>query len=733
MALFSGNVGGGRRSFIKQVGCLVISLPVMGVDLRPRLIDQEMPGSLKRHPSLDAWLEVIEDNRIRVFTGKIELGQGITTVIRQVAAEELNAHIDQVEVVMADTDRTPNEGYTAGSGSVKGSAMSVRLAAAYAKERLCQMGAEKLQIDQDRLVLKEGVVFDPQSSEKASIGELLDGKRWEVDVELPVTLKESEEYQYVGKDIPRPELKKVMSGESFFIQDLSFPDMLHARIQRPSFVGSEMIDGDLEGFKKAISKDLEVWESGNTIAVLGEDEYQVVKAIGHLPKYVKWAKTGQIQNNEHFKALLPKWSYEEEQVVEGDIEKVRKLSVADFGGSFYKPYIMHGSIAPACSVALYERGKLQVWTNSQGVFPLRSALAAMLKIPREDIHVIGVPGAGCFGHNSADDAAGDAAVLAQSFPGRHIRVQWSRSQEHTSEALGCAMRMDVQAGLAADGSVSFWKSDVYTDSHSTRPNDDPGTLLTARYLSDSTPLNGRGYLRGGHRNAEPYYNVAVKSINAHFYEGPHRVSSLRSLGAYANIFAIESIIDEMSQHLDEHPIDFRVRLLKDDRAVSVLKRLKENTSHIKPKQDEGLGYAFSRYKNSDAYCAVAAYVKVDRAGKVVIKGMWAVLDAGEVMNADGLMNQTEGGMIQAASWTLAEEVKTDASGIISENWVTYPIFRYQDVPELAVTLMSPPGVPPLGGGEAATPPTPGAITNAIFQATGIRIYDLPVKPDKLVR
>ncbi len=715
-----------RRLFLKNMGCLVVGIPLLnacGNVVASVPMQDQLPGSLRRDASIDSWIEILDSNQIRVFTGKIELGQGITTVIRQVAAEELNASLDQVEVITSDTERTPDEGYTAGSGSVKGSAMAVRYAAAAAHKKLLEMASDQSGIAIEKLRLKEGVVSDESKTYQGTMVDLLQGQRWETEVQLPLPLKSPDAYQYVGKAIARADHQKIVRGEPFFVHDLEFADVLHARVIRPS-----SYEGVLESVPDVDVPDVDVVRDGNFLAVVGAKEYDVVKAAVHLASATKWKATRELSDFKSLKQDLP-GMVDNTETVEHKGETV--VEGTRFSGSFYKPYIMHGSIGPACGIALFEEGKFTIWTHSQGVFPFRSALASMLDVEEDKVHVIGLPGAGCFGHNCSDDAAADAAIIARKYLGRHVRVQWSRIEEHQWEALGCAMRMDVEAILSSDNKIQAWSAEVYSDSHSTRPNRDAGTLLTARYLEDSTALQGRGYLGGGHRNAAPYYSIPALDVKAHFYQGPLRVSSLRSLGAYANIFAIESLMDEMAYSRDIDPFEFRIHHLEDERAIGVIRKLQEMMKGTMIASGQGLGMAFSRYKNSDAYCAVGVYLEVSQEGEVSLIQMWAALDAGEVMNTDGLINQTEGGMIQAASWTLREEVVFDENQITSSHWGSYPIFRYNDIPRVEVALVRPPDVSPLGGGEAATPPTPAAITNAIFRATGHRIYNLPVDPKKL--
>ncbi len=716
-----------RREFLLSSGSLVVGLPlassgILGLDGDP-MRESELPRSIQRHPEIDSWVQVLADNRIRIFSGKVELGQGIGIVLKQVAAEELGADLEQIEVVLADTARTPNEGFTSGSGSVKGTAMAVRYAAATARETLCSMAAKRFRGDPSDFILQNGLVSNGNTGDKINIASLLDGQEWSVKVKIPEKPIPKDRYRWVGKPISRPEQKKIVQGEMYFIQDVIFPGMLSARVCRPPSPDVKLIHFDREACEEELGPQVQIILDGSFLAVVGEYEYQVMRLLAKVRKHCQWEGSQKPLQHTEFKEKLKEVVTETKQVRYDVISA--SISQRSFAGSFYKPYTLHGSMGPACAIARFDQGSLTIWSHTQGVFPLRAALASMCSMSEDDIRVISVPGAGCFGHNSSDDAAADAAIIALRMPGKHIKVDWSREDENKWEATGSAMRMDVQAGVDQKGKITFWRSDVFSDSHSTRPNSDAGTLLGARYLEDRASMKGRGYLGGGYRNAEPYYDIPAQQITAHFFKGPVRVSSLRSLGAYANVFAIESIIEEMAISLDRDPIDFRINNLSDVRAIAVLKRLQHMTQGIGLRRAEGLGYGFARYKNNDAYCAVGAHIEVLASGKVRVKKLYGVIDVGEVMNPDGLAYQVEGAMLQAASWTLVEEVRFGAVDE-SHNWHTYPILKMKDIVDVEVAILSDPHHAALGGGEAATPPTPAAITNAIFRATGKRIYDLPV-------
>ncbi|MBN3583456.1 xanthine dehydrogenase family protein molybdopterin-binding subunit [Algoriphagus aestuarii] len=730
-----------RRKFLRNIGYLSVGFPLISscfAEQEQKIAERknfygDLPGSIRNANAVNAWLQVLEDGRVLIFSGKVELGQGIRMAICQVAAEELDLELDQVEVHLAETGVTPDEGYTAGSGSVPNSAMSVRYAAATARQKLLELASEKLNTTIENLIFYHGTVKTKSGSQSLNFAEILNGAQIDMEVKKPIPVKVSSDYQYVGKAIPRKDIPKMVRGESVYIQDLRFPGMLHARVLRPPSYQAKLIDIDFSNLGTSVAGILKTHVNGSFVGVIAEREYQAVKAVNFLKRVAKWEETTALPNEaalfDHLKSIA-----EPAQTIrnEGNFSSVNPENKT-FKASYTKPYLMHGSIGPGCGIALFDDEILHVWSHSQGIYPMRRALAAMLKMDEDKIHVTSVPGAGCFGHSTADDAAADAAILALAYPGKHIRVQWSRQDEHTWEPYGTAMIMEMEASLDENGKISAWKSDVWTDSHSMRPDSDPATLIDASYLENPVQLRGRGYLGGGHRNADPYYSFPNLQVNAHFFDGPLRISSLRSLGSYANIFAIESFMDELASQAGKDPIDFRIAHLQDQRAIATLKKIKEITQSEPLEVNEGIGFAFSRYKNNTAYCTVAAKVNVNqKSGEIILQKMWAVGDVGQIINLDGIKNQFEGGVIQAASWTLFEQVHFTKKVIRSEDWNDYPIFRFPMIPEVEVHMIDRPEEKAEGGGEVSMPPTGAAIANAIFQAIGKRVNDLPITAEKIV-
>lgn len=723
-----------RRDFLKTIGYVSIGFPLFGScwpKSEETIMDQELPGSLRDYPNINAWIQVLENGNVRVLTGKLELGQGIQTAIMQVAAEELDMDMGLVEILIAETGRTPNEGYTAGSRSIESSAMAVRYAAASAKEKILMLAAKELNANASELQLKDGMISDGNGG-SIHLKDTLKGKQIEDEVSLPVSLKDKKQYRFVGKSIPRRDIEQMVKGAPIYVQDLRFPGMVHARVIRPKGYDSKLIGYDKDELN-ALPGLLKIVENGSFLAIIADEEYQAVKLKERLAKIAKWSDPEKLPINgslEEYIRNLPADSNID--VDSGQAQSSLENADLKHKASYSKPYIMHGANGPSCAVALFEDGKLEIWSHSQGVYPLRESIAGMLEMSTENIHIKGVPGSGCYGHNGADDVAAEAALLAVAYPGKHVRLQWMREDEHGWEPYGTFMIMDLEASLDSAGKITAWKYNLWSDGHSTRPGGNPASLLPARYIENGFQPPSGGFRGGALRNAPPCYDISNQLIQSHIFKGPLRISALRGLGAYANIFAIESFMDELAEKADKDPIAFRIDHLSDERAIQCLEKLSDMIKQVKPQPGEGIGVAFSRYKNSATYCAIAAWVGVnDDSGAVNLKKMWATVDAGETINIDGLKNQIEGGMVQSASWALMEEVQFDENHITSLNWNSYPMLRYNNAPETEIEVINRPDQPPLGAGEAAQGPASAAIANAIYWASGKRIRDLPINPGKV--
>ncbi|MGE5540210.1 MAG: molybdopterin cofactor-binding domain-containing protein [Gemmatimonas sp.] len=745
-----------RRAFLGTTGVIVI-----GFTLAPRLMAQEargprLPGSLSKDADLDAWLRVEADGTVTVFTGKAELGQGIRTSLTQIAAEELDLPIARVRMITADTAQTPNEGYTAGSQSIQDSGSAIRQAAAEARAILIGLAAERLNVPADRLETADGAVrVAGGGGQSVTYGDLLAGKKFDKKAEGKVKPKDTARYAVVGTSVERLDLPAKVYGRPAYVQDIRLPGMVHGRVVQPPSYSAKLVSADEAGVAR-LPGVLKVMRDGSFLGVIAEREDQAIRAMEALRASAKW----QEQKNLPDMNAMPDWLRSNVtsvmRVVDGTPkpdapvpDPIAKDGVDRVEATFTKPYIMHGSMGPSAAVAHMTGGMLTVWSHTQGVYPLRDTIALMLKMEKEKVRVIHAEGAGCYGHNAADDAAGDAAMLAAGFPDRPVRVQWMRHDEHGWEPYNSAMVMDVSAGLK-DGRIAYWNYDLYSTSHGNRPRGKPpGSELTAAWhkaeampLPESELNNGRHY--GEHRNADPIYDVGDARIVRHFVKAmPIRVSSTRSLGAYANVFAIESFMDELAYKAKIDPVVFRLNHLKDERAREVLTQAarragwRERTAPNAATSGNGSrmrgqGVGFAQYKNEKCYAAMVVDLEVDRTtGAVQLLKTTIVGEAGQYINPDGMANQLEGGFIQSASWTLKEQVTFDNTRITSRDWAGYPILTFPETPEVETHLINRSDLPSLGAGEATQGPSGAAIANAIFDATGMRLRDLPLTPDKI--
>jgi CO/xanthine dehydrogenase Mo-binding subunit len=519
------------------------------------------------------------------------------------------------------------------------------------------------------------------------------------------------------------------------VQDLRLPGLLHARVVRGPSDGTELKALDVAAVS-ALPGVVKVVRHGRFCAVVADREWTAVQALQRLQQ-AGWRRTGPALPAADPQASLQGPSQDE---VIQDVGGPTAAAARSLRASYSRPWLMHGAIGPSCAVALFQDGQLTIWTHTQGVYPLRTAIAELTRLPPEKVRCIHMEGSGCYGHNGADDVAGDAALAALDLPGRPIRLQWMREQEHGWEPLGCTQRADISADLDAAGRVSAWRCEIFSHSHNGRPTTAGGLLAGAEVDPPFPPQVPKPIPMpegGGDRNGIPIYVFPTSRVTSHFIAAaPLRASALRSLGAHLNVFAIESAMDELARAANADPVAFRLAHLTDERARAVISLCAEQFGWAKrPPGDgrRGAGFAFARYKNLASYCAVALEVEVEHeTGATRVLRAVAAIDAGDVVSPDGLKNQTEGGIVQALSWCGIEAVAFDADHRASFDWSAYPIARFRDVPgSVRVHVLNRPGTPFLGAGEAAQGPASAALANAVADATGARVRDLPLSPDRV--
>ncbi|HEX7054272.1 MAG TPA: molybdopterin cofactor-binding domain-containing protein [Burkholderiales bacterium] len=721
-----------RREFLAAGGGLVLAFT-----LWPRLSAaqaQKLPGSLKRAPSLDSWIRIDDKGNATVYTGKVELGQGIKTALILVAAEELALDPQRITLITADTARTPDERYTAGSHSMQDSGTAIRHAAAQVRTILVALAAERLGVSADALAVENGTVR-AKGGGSIGYGELVAGRSLNVEAAPGVPLIPPREHRWVGKPFPRVDIPAKVTGGAAYVQDLRFEGMVHGRVVRPPSPGAQLRSLDASQVERMPGV-LKVVRDGRFLGVIAEREWQAIQAMRALAAAARWDERPTLPAPQKLHDTLVSLSSQREVIAD---RSSRGEGATRLEAAYRRSYQMHASIGPSCAIARSAQGRTTVWTHSQGVYPLRDALAEMLGAAKENVHCIHVEGAGCYGHNAADDVAADAALLGRALPGRAVRVQWMREDEHAWEPFGPAMLSRASASLDASGRIADWRFEVWSNTHSTRPGR-AGNLLAATHLARPfAPPPPKALPQpegGGDRNAIPLYELPGVHVVHHFIpEMPLRVSALRALGAYANVFALESFMDELAAAARADPVEFRLQYLRDERARAVVRLAadKFGWAGYERRRRRGRGFAFARYKNLAGYMALAVEVEVARdTGFVRLVRAVAAADSGEAVSPDGIRNQIEGGIVQAASWTLREEVTFDRTRITSRDWAGYPILRFPEIPaSVEVHVVDRPGSPFLGTGEIAQGPTAAAIGNALADATGVRVRDLPFSPARL--
>ena len=693
-----------------------------------------LPGDLTKFPALDSWIRIAPDGRATVFTGKAELGQGIRTALTQLAADELDLPLERVSLITADTHRSPNEGLTAGSHSMDKSGTAIAIAAANVRLLLAEAAAARWGTEATALFTRGGQVLDGRGR-AIGYGELAAAVSLHVPARGDVPRKRREGHHLIGRDVPRVDIPGKLTGAPAYVHDMDLPEMLHARVVRGIAEGTRLVTPDLD--RAAALPGVErVIRNGRFAALLGPREWPLINALRALQQG-RYEAVRTLPTDDVATALRAMRSQDTLLVDRLDAPELRPLRTR--AARYTRPWLMHGAIGPSCAVALFRDGALTVWTHSQGVNPLREALAELLRMPRERVRCIHREGAGCYGHNGADDVAADAALCALAVPGRPVKLLWTREQEHGWEPLGPAQLVELTGAVDAAGRIARWRHGVWSNTHSTRPSK-AGDLLAGLEVeppfAPSPPKPLPQPEGGGDRNAIPLYQLPNLTVEKHFLpEMPLRVSALRSLGAHMNVFAIESFMDELAGAAGRDPVRFRLSHLADARAREVIARgaARFGWSRYRRSRSRGAGMGFARYKNIGAYCAVYLDVEVIRdTGRVIVHRAAAAVDSGEAVNPDGIRNQVEGGIVQSLSWTGLEQVAYDARHRRSYDWSVYPILRFDDTPRaVAVEVVDRPGQPFLGTGEAAQGPTAAALANAIAAATGQRFRDMPLSPERL--
>ncbi|MFZ0175310.1 MAG: molybdopterin cofactor-binding domain-containing protein [Pseudolabrys sp.] len=694
-----------------------------------------LPGPLNDNPHLDRWVAFPSPGKVTVLTGRVELGQGVLTAMAQIAADELDVAMDRITIRSGDTEKAPNEGYTAGSQSIQFGGVALRQACADVRALFLDQAAKILGCKTGELSIHDGRIFRNGTSTGQDYWTLSGA----VDLNVKATgggeRKSVADLRNIGTSTARVDLPGKIFGESAFIHDMHLDGMVHARVVRQPNRGAAIGSIDENAIRRAAKGPIEFVRNGNFVAIIGDNETAVEAAGAAAVNHVTWQNVeAPTPTQQEASWLLQRPVVER---VFGAPDAGNPQNKERFEATYTRGYIAHASISPSCGLAVYRDGTLTVWTHCQGVYPLRAALAKVLKLEPSSIVVHHVQGSGCYGHNGADDAAADAAIIAMQKPGQPIRVRWRREEEFIYEPKTPAMIVKVHALLDDRGKPVDWTQEIWSPTHNQRPGAG-GNLLGALALPDPPPepppndvpeANGGGATR----NAEPLYNIPAKRILHHLVtEAPVRTSALRGLGAMPNVFALECCIDELAERAGQDPVAYRLSITSDARARAVIEKvaaMAKWNAGAPVGSGRGRGIAFARYKNRAAYSAVVVELSVDE--DIRLHHVWCATDAGLVVNPDGVINQLEGGILQSASWVLKEQVRFD-NGIGSFDWETYPVLKFSDVPEIEIELINTKDEVPLGVGEVTAGPTAAAIGNAVSHALGARIRDLPLTRERIM-
>ncbi len=696
-------------------------------------VARKLPGSLDANRRLDRWLCINHDGTVTVTPGKVEIGQGILTALVQIVAEELDIRVGRIRLAPATTAFSPDEGITSGSRSIQESGLALRHAAAEARSLLLERAAQKLGVTLENLTVVDGVIT-ARSGGSVTYWELATPDLLAHEAGFDVVAKLPAEHAVVGTSLARIDIFGKISGKPSYVQDMALPGMLHGRIARPPGPRARLKSVNVREVEQMPGV-VAVVRDGSFLGVIAQREEQAIRAERRLARIAQWDAGAALPDNDP--RQLQTLAAETEVISEKGDPAISGSQ--QFTAEYTKPYLAHASLAPSCAVAQQIGGKLRIWTHSQGIYPLRGDMAQALGMAEADIIITHTEGAGCYGHNAADDVTIDAALLARAVPGKPVRVQWMREDEFAWEPFSPPMVVRMNAALDDRGNIINWSHELWSYAHSTRPGGRGGVNLTAAWhlekpLPAAKPGNPPLPGGGSHRNAIPLYEFPNQKVTNHLIrQSPLRTSAMRALGGHANAFAIECFIDELAAAAGADPVEFRLRHLKDERARAVIEkaaRMARWQPGEKGDGERGRGIAFARYKNLAMYFAVVAEVRISE--EVRVMRAWAAVDVGQAINPDGVINQIEGGIIQTVSWTLKERVDFDRHAVTTRNWADYPILTFNEVPQVEVALINRPQAPPVGAGEGTQGPVSAAIANAIYHALGVRLRDMPFTRERVV-
>jgi CO/xanthine dehydrogenase Mo-binding subunit len=733
-----------RRSFLKSGGALVVSFGATSFLPRHILAQNAPSGGPTQSPAvpreLDSFLAIHQDGTVTIFTSHVDIGTGINTVYRQIAAEELGISVERFTVIQGDTGTTPNHGGTGGSSGVPRIGADIRRAAATARQALLTRAAVELHCEPSQLTISGGEVRPIAGGKGISVGTLIGGKHFDMKVDREAPLKDPATYTVVGKPVLRPDVPAKSTGRFIYMQDFRVPDMLHGRVIRPPAIGARLISVDEASIRSI--PEVRIVRVENFLGVVAANEWAAIRAARELK--ATWSQGQPLPVSDVLERSMQSAVSEHEQTTmeRGDAASVLVTASKQLSASYYWPFQSHASLGPSCAIADVRESGTTVWSSTQDTYGLQSLLARLFKLSPTAVRVNYLEGSGSYGSNGAYDSAADAVLLSRAVS-KPVRLQWMRSDENAWDPKGPSQMLELHGGIDSKGKIVAWegKSSGFSGPQWV------GSLLgpTSAGMNTQPERGGGGPVT---QNLDPPYAVPNLRIASRTLKStPIRISNLRAPGKMGTVFAVESFTDELASAAGMDAVAFRRQGLTDPRALAVIDRAAAMVAwQARPSPTRqasttidkavgpvmGRGFAYMRYKQAEAYVATAIEVAVDRSqGRVTVRRVACAHDCGLIMNPDGLRNQVEGNILQALSRSMYEEVTFDGTHITSIDFLRYPILRFPAAPSVEVELINQPDQPAYGAGEASGTPVAAALANAIFDATGVRLRSIPFTPARL--
>ncbi len=725
-----------RRDLLKGTGALVVAFSLAGS--RVAAIAQELPAAKSvALDQVDSFLAIDKDGMVTVYAGKVELGTGVRTGLTQIVADELDVPMTDINVIQGDTALTPDQGATYGSLSIQVGGVQIRQAAATARSALLDEAAKHLGAAKEDLVVTDGKIGAKSGGATVTYAELVGGKQFTLNVDPAAPVKNPADYKVVGKPMARLDIPGKLTGQFTYMQDFRVPGMLHGRAVRPPAIGAKLESVD-EASVQDIPGIVKVVRDGNFLGVVAQSEWSAVRAAREIR--ATWSKSETLPDEKKIWEHVRATKIVKDDVTSniGDSAAAMAAEGKKLSATYDFAIHTHGSIGPSCAITEFKDGKLISWSASQATHTLRKQLAKMFSMPVEDVRCIYVDGSGCYGRNGHEDAAADSAMLAKAV-GKPVRVQWSRADEHGWDPKGPPTLIDLRANLDASGNVMAWEAEFFI------PQGGAGTVdLVAATLADM-PVDhvlSPGGIIGN--SAIGYKFPNIKTVCHRLETTPLRPAWIRTPGRMQNTFANECFIDEIAAATNVDPLALRLRYTDpaDKRGLEVLDRVAKLAKwqpRPSPQKDvggniaRGRGISYVKYELVRTYIGAVAEVEVNRStGDIRVTRFYVVHDCGQVINPNGVKAQIEGNVIQTVSRTLKEQVTYDRSMVTSLDWASYPILTFAEVPEIVIELIDRPTEKPWGAGEPTAAVVSAAISNAVFDATGVRLRSVPFKRDKVM-